>query len=458
MASDKRNFSDFVNFPGKIKDNRYQFPVLHHIDGRNNHRAWKIQIRLIKEFSRKKRYSYGWNVNADVEVPFKHQYLTEELPDGILSQMWAEVGVVGGKTTIHPPSFPKKKNAGKADERSMLQSAMIEARAKYLKKIEKGGRSETEFKQGTVHDGMYYPMLLRKFDDEKKHITFPAYIQPKLDGTRIVGYLTKPPSKDPTYNDVKFYTRSKKIYTGFHHIKRKLLPALLFMFDSKNNESFYVDGEFYRHGKSLQEINGMVRNEEDTYVIKPDGVQLHLFDGFYPSKLNKTTKERLTDLEKLFSHIPSRWVRKVKTELIASEDKLLEKYEYFVQKKYEGAVVRNINGNYLAHPTLNNSILRSRDALKLKKKYSLETPVVGFTQGTKGKDIGAILWICQFKDKTLTLQPKKMTYKKRYALFADARKNFTKKYKDRLLTIEHEGLSDDGIPLRAKAAGFRNMD
>lgn len=458
MASEKRDYSNFSNFPGNLRDNRYQFPTLHHIDGRNNHRLWKIQIRLIKEFSKKEKYSYGWNINADTEVPFKQEYITKELPEGVLAQMWAEVGIVGGKTTIHPPTFPKRKNNGKADERSRLQSAMIEARAKYLKKIEKGGRTEAEFKSNPVHDGMYYPMLLRKFDDEMKHIQYPAYVQPKLDGTRVVAYLTKHPSKNPTSHDVKLYTRSKKIYTGFHHIRRKLLPALLFMFDLDNTESFYVDGEFYRHGKSLQEISSDVRNEKNTNIVKPDGVQLYLFDGFYPSKLNRSTKERQSDLNKLFSHIPSKWVKRVKTEIINSKKQLLEKYEHFVHKKYEGAVVRNVAGTYLAHATLNNSMLRSRDALKLKKKYSLEMPVIGYTQGTKGKDVGAILWICQFKDKTLTLQPKKMTYQKRYELFKDAEKHFTKKYKDRMLTIEHEGLSKDGIPLRAKASGFRDLD
>lgn len=458
MASDKRNFSDFTKFPGEIIDNRYQFPTLHHIDGRDKHRAWKIQVRLIKDFSKKDKYSYGWNVNADIEVPLKDEYLIGPIPDGILAQMWVEAGIVDGKTTVHAPSFPKKKNCGKADERSKFQSALIEARALYIKKKEKGGMTEEEFEDGVTHDGMYYPMLLRKFDKEKKHIKYPAIVQPKLDGTRIVGYLTKHPSRNPTFHDVKFYTRSKKIYTGFHHIKRKLLPALLFMYDTEKKESFYVDGEFYRHGKTLQEISGMVRNEEDTYVIKPDGVQLYLFDGFYPSDLKKTTEERQKDLDKLFSHIPSKWVKKVKTETVPNEKKLLEKYEYFISKKYEGAVVRNLDGVYLAHPTLNNSMLRSRSALKLKKKYSIERPVTGFTQGTKGKDVGAILWICEFKDKILTLQPKDMTYAERYELFKDARKNFVKKYKDRLLTIEYEDLSNDGIPLRAKAAGFRDID
>jgi len=300
---------------------------------------------------------------------------------------------------------------------------------------------------------MYFPMLLRKYDKEGKHIKFPAYVQPKLDGTRVVGYLIH--NDNPTYEDIRLYTRTKKIYTGFHHIKKKLLPALIEMWDG---ESFYVDGEFYKHGMSLQKISGKVRNEEDTEEVTSDGVQLHLFDGFYPSKPSRKFKKRQEDLDELFSHITSKWVRRVKTMIVKDEEELMEKYEYFVSKKYEGAVVKNIDGKYLSHPTRSSTVLRSRTALKLKKRYSMEIPVHDFTEGTKGKDVGAILWIFKIKDKILTLQPKNITYEERYKLFKDAKKNFKTKYKGRMMTVEYEDLSKDGIPLRAKAAGFRDID
>ena len=77
MASDKRDFSNFKEFPGSIIDGRYQFPVLHHIGGKDKHRIWKIQVRLIKLDSKKTKYTYGWNVNADDEVPVKRKYLAK---------------------------------------------------------------------------------------------------------------------------------------------------------------------------------------------------------------------------------------------------------------------------------------------------------------------------------------------------------------------------------------------
>ena len=177
MASDKRDFSDFTKFPGKIIDGRYQFPTLHHIDGKNKHRIWKIQVRLIKEDSKKKKYGYGWNINADNEVPVIDDYLYGDHPDGTIAQMWAKAGIIDGKITVHPPTFSEPKNQGKADARTAFQSALIEARAKYLKRTEKGGLPEKEFKKQNrkkdgsapkTHDGMYYPMLLRKYDKEKK--------------------------------------------------------------------------------------------------------------------------------------------------------------------------------------------------------------------------------------------------------------------------------------------------
>ncbi len=462
MASDKRNFANFKKFPGKIIDGRYKFPVLHVEDGFGRHRIWTIQIRLIKVASKKKKYGYGWNINGDDEVPLANEYLEDEDPPaGCISQMWAEAGIIDGKITVHPPTFSRAKNQGKSDARSTFQSALIAGRAKYLKRMEKGGLPEKEFKNrstSNTHDGMYYPMLLRKNDKEGKHITYPAKAQPKLDGTRVVGYLIKSPTKNPTLKDVRLYTRSKKIYGGFDHIRRKLLPGLIAMYDEEDDESFYVDGEFYKHGMSLQTISGMVRSEERSSAISSNGVQLHLFDGFYPSQLGNTFLRRQEDLDVMFSYIESRWIRRVKTVGVKDEEELMEKYDYFLEKGYEGAVVRDKMGKYLAHPTRNSTMLRSRYALKLKKRYSMEMPVHDFTEGIKGKDVGAILWIFKFPTKILTLQPKNITYAERYKLFKDAKKNFVKKYKGRMMTIEYEDMSKDGIPMRAKAAGFRDVD
>ena len=91
-------------------------------------------------------------------------------------------------------------------------------------------------------------------------------------------------------------------------------------------------------------------------------------------------------------------------------------------------------------------------------KYSNEYELIGFTEGKKGKDKGAILWILKTEDgNEFHATPKNMTYKERISMYSDCIKdnNFIEKYKGRMMTIEYEDLSKDGIPLRAKSVGFR---
>ena len=103
--------------------------------------------------------------------------------------------------------------------------------------------------------------------------------------------------------------------------------------------------------------------------------------------------------------------------------------------------------------------IRSKFVLKRKMTYADEFEVVGFEQGTKGRDIGAILWICKTPKtkKIFSVTPKNITYEERYKLFKEASKanQFDENFKGRMMTIEYEDLSLDEIPLRAKSIGFR---
>ena len=97
--------------------------------------------------------------------------------------------------------------------------------------------------------------------------------------------------------------------------------------------------------------------------------------------------------------------------------------------------------------------------------YSDEFEVVDFEQGTKGRDKGAIMWVCKTNqatngtNKLFSVTPKNTTYEERYKAFKEAnannKKGFNTKFKGRMMTVEYEDLSKDNVPLRAKAVGFR---
>ena len=99
--------------------------------------------------------------------------------------------------------------------------------------------------------------------------------------------------------------------------------------------------------------------------------------------------------------------------------------------------------------------------LKRKARFTDEFELVDFTQGTKGKDIGAVIWILKTHDtnKTFNATPKDITYEERYKLYKKSvlnnKKGFNNNYKGRMMTVEYEDLSKDKVPLRAKSICFR---
>lgn len=484
MASDKRDYSNFKKFPGSIIAQKYQFPSLYYQDGAGKTRIWTIYVRLVKDSPKGKRpkHQHDWNLMEENQIPIVEGYLSDKkIPPNVVAQFWIETGIIGGKISRHPPTYPKKTNIGKANERDPLKQGLVDARSKYLKKREEGGRTKKEFSSKKKLPGTkkFFPMLARKYDDEKNYVVWPAMGQPKLDGVRCIAFLDANPRKKPVnYKNVILQTRQQKEFVGFSHIRRILLEPLKEMYHVSGN-SLYLDGEFYKHGKALQDISGEVRNIEKNSIVTKDSVEYHIFDCFYPTELTTPFEERYELLEDFFclldisvvdwegstlekSMQKKNMVIEVPTKEFKDEKSAMKQYKIWLSKGYEGFMYRNSLGPYLAHPTKTGTFLRSRNLLKLKMRYSDEFELVGFTEGTKGRDKGAIIWICQTKDgkKTFHATPKNTTLKERYALFKKITQddNFDEKYKGRMMTVEYEDLSKEGVPLRAKAVEIRDYE
>ena len=406
-----------------------------------------------------------WDLLKDNTVKIKPQYLENtDIPEGTITQVWVDTGVINGKNTRHAPSYPTMKNEGKSNERNTLKQGLVDARSLYLKKIENGLQIKKDFKKNQSDklpekNIKYFPMLVRKFQDEKKNLSYPLYVQPKLDGARCIIFLNLSPKKSPTISNVIMYSRQKKDYIGFDNIKTDLLLVLIDLWDFNKNESIYIDGELYKHGLSLQTISGAVRNPKRDDIDKYKGIQYWIFDIFYPNTLKLKFDERFEIMNDLFDLLESNIIIKVPTIISESEIDQEKIYNQYLKKKYEGIILRNSDSLYLTDANKNSTKIRSKYVLKRKMTYSDEFEVVDFDEGKKGKDKGAIMWILKTHDdnNTFNATPKNTTYDERYNLFKEASINdgFKNKFKGRLMTIEYEDLSHDNIPLRAKSVGFR---
>lgn len=461
METDKRNFSDFSDkkhFPGFIDEEtgEYHFPTLYRIDSNDNTRVWNIKIRLIKDSKEKNIRGINWDLLRDETVHITEQYIKDGIPKGTISQVWTETGIIGGKITRHSPTYPKPTNVGRANERNYLEQAMVTARSLYLKKIETGFSTNKNKKEISSVHTKYFPMLVRKYEDEMKHMKYPLYVQPKLDGVRCLTFLNTDPKNNPNIDNVIMYSRQRKDYIGFDEMKKELLPVLVKYWD---NGSIYIDGELYKHGMNLQTISGAVRNPERETKEEYKGLQYWIYDTFYPSKQEefKDRVTRLHDMEK--SHeLQSDNIIITKTDFVKDIESQEYLYNQYIKKKYEGVIIRNADSYYLTDSSKTSAKIRSRFVLKRKAKFTDEFEVIGFTQGDKGKDKGAIIWILKTKNsnKEFHATPKNISYDARYELYNEAKKYFDNKFNGRLMTIEFEDLSYDGVPLRAKSIGFRN--
>ena len=473
MASTIRDFTNFKGFSGKINPNTgyYEFPKLFVISSLGQRREWKIFIRLIKKASQSsKTNKYNWNLMDENEVKIKPEYLEDDsvLPKGIISQFWTESGITGGKISRSPATYPKETNLDKANHRNFFHQALVAARSKFIKKSEAG--SETQVSRNSKDD-RFFPMLAKNYKNFVKKVNYPIYVQPKLDGIRCIIFLRLPRNKrvdDTTIENVIMYSRQKKEFPLSpvnNLIRMELLNLLKKTYDTERKQSIYLDGELYNHKLTLQEITSKTR-KSDASTSSENSLQIqhHCYDMFYPwygqdQSFDFRTKE-LTRIFTLFNDV-QKYTQLVRTKLCTTSEKQDDMYRNFISKNYEGIMIRNPKGHYAKDNMVRSSKLRSRDLLKRKEVFTEEFEVIDFTQGSEGKDKGAIIWIAQTDaGNHFNVVPvgKWGSYTNRYKLFKEVSQDqcFRDKYANRMLMVEFRGWSLDRVPQHAKAVGFRD--
>ncbi len=464
MASDKRDFKNFEEIPGEIDHdkNLYTFPTLYKSTDSNKVRQWSAFVRCIKKSTKTETTKkQNWSLFDEIEVPIKEEYIKdgEVLPEGISVQYWTETGIQGMKISRSAATYTFEKNVGKKNERNKLQQALVECRSKYLKKIDEGYNTNINNINDTTIDQntKYYPMLSKKYEDFVNKIVYPIYVQAKLDGCRCIAFLNS--INKPTYKNVVLYSRQQKEYTyntSNDNIRKMLLNTLIEKYDHKNKESIFLDGELYLHNVPLQDINSIIRGQSKNDA----NIEYHIYDMFYPSYKTETFLQRneiLTELNKNMKDNEKKFIKLVETVYINNSKECDEVYKNHLENDYEGIMIRYGDCVYLMSATKKSELLRSKQLLKRKETYDDEFEVVGYKDGDKGKDVGAVVWICAVNNSITFNAVPNLSFEERYKLYEDCKKNFEEKYANRLIKVEYRGLSKNGVPLRAKAIAFRDI-
>jgi ATP-dependent DNA ligase len=283
------------------------------------------------------------------------------------------------------------------------------------------------------------PMLAQQWKDHKNKEPFPSTaIQPKLDGLRCIA----------TNRTVT--TRKKLDLPTIPHIK-EVLGTL--------DEEDKLDGELYIHGCDLQLLQSMaVRKHPHTAYHT---LEYHVFDyidtelpfserykklqaiverltAFYEAHMSniRTLPEKLRPKKVYPETCP---IKLVPTYMIDNNSHseqvkhlLGQHFRAFVKEGYEGCIVRNSAAEYQLN-------YRSPDLLKYKERMDDEFPIVDVSEAYD--NMGT--FVCKTHEGRFFEATPAWTNARKRILLRDK-----EKFIGRMLTVEFEKYSPDGVPLK----------
>lgn len=300
-------------------------------------------------------------------------------------------GFIDGKKQKHTDTITQGKQ-----NRTVLQQAELEAKSHWNSKrdegyktlldlgIEKTGDSywyntptrtvgtlETALitmlpEERTDASGVLKPMKCTALNDNKnnsmltnvlKKIKFPAYAQPKLDGVRCFAHKVEE-------GDWKFTSSSGKSYDVVCRYILEELNKLNFPIGT------ILDGELYIHGTPLQKISGWCRKE--TPIEEHKQIQYWIFD----TAEKEIFTQRLRTIAALAIET-STILHLTPTIVIHNKEEIQEWHDKYVERGYEGLIIRNFDGKYAYG-------IRSSEIFKYKGFQDAEFMITNYILGKRG--------------------------------------------------------------------------
>lgn len=265
-------------------------------------------------------------------------------------------------------------------------------------------RAQTMWNNEHTKCSQVLPMLANKWEDRKKYISEPFYVQPKLDGVRLLV------SKDGGIS------RTGKIIPGTEVLGKGLEAGQ------------YVDGEAYDPNLSFEDLTS-------TFKTDPLKLKFYVFD-FFDLKAEALARDKMT--------FEQRW-KYVKEEIYNPHYEYVETFsvkrhkdmegyhKMFMQQGFEGTMIRDPFSVYEVGQ-------RSNYLLKYKDFQTEEYEIVGAKTG-HGRDADAVVWVCKTQDgQQFTVRPEGTIAQRE-----EHYKNY-KEYIGKMLTVRFQNLTAQKVP------------
>lgn len=364
------------------------FPILYGVDKNGKKKVWKIEVENKGDYS-EIRCCYGF----------------EE-----------------GKKVSNSNIVNKGKNIGKKNETTHFQQAIEDAQSKWKKKREGEGYIETDtLKVEKASNAVeHYPMLAQEYKKHSKKVKFPCYIQPKLDGYRMI---YNPETKKVT-------TRTGKEFTIIYGTE---------LYNELTKFNVHFDGELYTHNPDfLFEDYGVLRKQKGLTSEEKEKlsmIEYHVYD-ILDTTLPFTIRH--DKLREALDAVKTNKIKLVETKEATSEEHIEELHQMYIQNRYEGSMIRNKSGMYVPK-------YRSHDLLKKKDFDDSEFKIIGYTSEknhSKNGNIstGLVVWICDADGMKFNVRPKGSESERSWLL--DNGDEFVGKK----LWVKYFGFTDNRIP------------
>lgn len=319
-------------------------------------------------------------------------------------------GTDNDKVRMTTKDITKGKNIGRSNETTPYEQAIFEAEATWKKKLDKGYVENLS----DLNKEVLLPMLAHTFQKRGHNITYPCFVQPKLDGIRCL-------AKKIDEKTIKYYSRMGKEFNTLEHLTPDLLKLM--------KVDQVLDGEIYSHDLTFQEMIRLVKK------LRPESntLKYHVFDIV---DINMKFLDRNALLKKILEDMPANGeynVYLVESKRISCIDDVKIMHNEYVKNGYEGLILRNLTGMYKLKG-------RSADLQKYKEFQDEEFEIIGGIE-SEGSEEGCIIFdVVTKKGQKFSVRPRGSFEQRRK--WMDDLTNLTGKK----LTVRFQGISEDEIP------------
>lgn len=217
-----------------------------------------------------------------------------------------------------------------------------------------------------VWDSLIYdftPMLAPNKNCNPNELNYPCYVQPKLDGFRCIyqpngKYFFLSRSGKPLVN--------KNLKTYFNN-----LIGL---------QEYVLDGELYDSTISFQKLDSILTSED---AKLPNTLKFNIFDcipvdDWNNKDCNVKYDERIKQLRLIVNTLGdyNKFID-VSTDTVNTPKELLKIYKNYLEKGYEGVMLKDISGLY----RWKRVTLKSAEMIKLKPFKSIDVPIADIYEG-----------------------------------------------------------------------------